>query len=105
MDAWPLDSTKRSRSLQCGFFGLCLRWRCHRATAMSAIPIGAPGCPEFACCTASMASARIAFAIRDSLAIVGGAPEEDRGKPAILDDRPVRPCRRGRSAFLATFGA
>ena len=31
---------------------------------MSAIPIGAPGCPEAACCTASMESARMAFATR-----------------------------------------
>jgi hypothetical protein len=29
---------------------------------MSAIPIGAPGCPEFAFCTASMLKARMAFA-------------------------------------------
>jgi hypothetical protein len=29
---------------------------------MSAMPIGAPGCPELAFCTASMLSARTAFA-------------------------------------------
>src|SRR5690242_8054457 len=40
---------------------------------MSAMPMGAPGWPEFACCTASMASARIAFAIRESLAIGGSS--------------------------------
>ncbi len=36
-------------------------------SAISAIPIGAPGCPEFAFCTASIANTRIAFAIRRSL--------------------------------------
>jgi hypothetical protein len=32
--------------------------------AMSAAPIGRPGWPDFACSTASMASARIALAMR-----------------------------------------
>src|SRR4051812_37910391 len=31
---------------------------------MSAAPIGNPGCPDFACSTASIASARMAFAMR-----------------------------------------
>ena len=37
--------------------------------AISAMPIGAPGCPELARCTASMANARIAFAsiLRDAI--------------------------------------
>ena len=30
--------------------------------AMSAIPIGAPGWPDLACCTASIANTRMAFA-------------------------------------------
>src|SRR5690606_24265421 len=34
----------------------------HSTSAMSAIPIGAPGWPELACCTPSMLRARIAFA-------------------------------------------
>src|SRR5215207_7291423 len=48
---------------------------------MSAMPMGAPGWPEFACCTASMASARIAFAIRESLAIGGSSGGGIRGNP------------------------
>src|SRR5436190_14121468 len=67
MEPWPLLSTKRSRSAQCGLPGLCLRWRPHSATAMSAMPIGAPGWPELACCTASIARARMAFAIKEVL--------------------------------------
>jgi len=38
----------------------------HSATAISAMPIGMPGWPEFAACTASMASARSASAISRS---------------------------------------
>src|SRR5574343_1124716 len=63
MEPWPLDSTKRSRLAQAGLLGLCCRWRAHKATAMSAMPMGAPGWPELACCTASMASARMALAM------------------------------------------
>src|SRR5487761_2286755 len=65
MEAWPLESTKRSRSLQWGLAGLCLRWRPQSATAISAMPMGAPGWPELAFCTASMASARMALAMRE----------------------------------------
>jgi hypothetical protein len=36
---------------------------------MSAIPIGMPGCPEFARCTASMLSARMALATSRRLGI------------------------------------
>src|SRR5690606_9819266 len=60
---------KRSRLAHWGFAGLCWRWRFHSATAMSAMPMGAPGCPELACCTASMAKARIALAIIGVLAM------------------------------------
>src|SRR3954465_12279829 len=88
IEPWPLDSTKRSRSNQPGSAGLCLTCRPHSATAMSAMPMGAPGWPEFACCTASMANARIAFAIRDSLAIRGKLRGVGQGKPGILNDRP-----------------
>src|SRR5574343_466336 len=63
MDPWPLDSTKRSRLAHCGLLGLWRRWRAQRATAMSAIPMGAPGWPELACWTASMARARMALAM------------------------------------------
>src|SRR5215218_4849834 len=55
---------KRSRSGQNGAAASYFRCRVNSAVAMSAAPIGRPGWPDFACSTASMASARIAFAIR-----------------------------------------
>src|SRR5690554_3700929 len=62
MEPWPLDSTKRSRSYQCGLPGLCFMKSFHNTSAISAMPIGAPGWPDFAFCTASMLNARMALA-------------------------------------------
>jgi len=73
IEPWPADSTKRSRSSQLGLTGLCLRCDPHKATAMSAMPMGAPGWPELAACTASMARARIALAMSVWLAVLVGA--------------------------------
>src|SRR5829696_4699629 len=64
MEPWPAESTKRSRSGQRGAAGSNLRKRVNRTVAISAAPIGRPGWPDFACSTASMASARIALAMR-----------------------------------------
>src|SRR5712664_4181796 len=61
MEPWPLESTKRSRPGHAGFFGLWRRKRRHSTSAISAMPIGMPGWPEFAFWTASIASARMAF--------------------------------------------
>ncbi len=47
-----------------GSAGSNFRKRVNRTVAMSAAPIGRPGWPDFACSTASIASARIALAIR-----------------------------------------
>src|SRR5690606_9248069 len=69
IDPWPAESTKRSRSGQLGFAGSNFRNFEKRTVATSAIPIGMPGWPELAACTASMESARIAFAM--SLCWVG----------------------------------
>src|SRR6185437_10766739 len=52
-DPCPGESTKRSRSNHLGFAGLCLRNRVHRTYAIDAAPIGIPGCPLSAFCTAS----------------------------------------------------
>ena len=50
------------------------------------MPIGAPGWPEFACCTASIANARIAFAIN-----VVRAPADAGAEEAMAAMRvPVR---------------
>src|SRR5579863_2526343 len=62
MEAWPFDSTKRSRSHQYGLPGLNLSTSRHSTSAMSAIPMGAPGWPELAFWTASIERARMALA-------------------------------------------
>ncbi len=103
MDAWPFDNTKRSRSNQCGLRGLCFRWPPgtpsaergpHKATAMSAMPMGAPGWPELACCTASIASARMALAMVWGVVMRGMAPEMVVGPGWVLARfyRPSRWC-------------
>src|SRR3546814_9969645 len=63
MEPWPAESTKRSRSAQAGAAGSNFRKRENSTVATSAMPIGMPGWPELACCTASIASARIALAM------------------------------------------
>src|SRR5450631_4611611 len=62
MEAWPFDSTKRSRSHQVGLPGLNLSTSRHSTSAISAIPMGAPGWPELAFWTASIDRARMALA-------------------------------------------
>ena len=56
IDAWPFDRTKRSRLGHSGSVGSTRRYLVHRTSAMSAMPIGAPGWPLLAFCTASIAS-------------------------------------------------
>lgn len=54
IDAWPMDSTKRSLLIHLGFLGLYFMNSFHRTYDMGAQPMGAPGWPEFALLTASM---------------------------------------------------
>jgi hypothetical protein len=61
MEPWPADSTKRSRSGQSGRAASKRRKRENSTVATSAMPMGMPGCPDLAFCTASMAKARIAL--------------------------------------------
>ena len=56
------QSTKRSRSGQARSAASYLRCFVNRTVATSAAPMGSPGCPAFAFSTASIASARTAFA-------------------------------------------
>src|ERR1700738_2925954 len=49
----------RSRLAHRGSLGLKRRWRLQRTNAISAAPIGSPGCPLFAFSTASTASMRM----------------------------------------------
>ncbi len=72
MQPCPAESTNRSRSGQCGSAASNLRKRDHSAVAASAMPIGRPGWPDFAFSTASMASARMASAMRRS-GVIGRA--------------------------------
>src|SRR4051794_15173687 len=64
---------------------------------MSAIPIGAPGCPELACCTASIARARMALAMfwRSAFAM-GKSFAFKRAAPLLLWGKPrfYRPALR-----------
>src|SRR5690606_485824 len=62
MEPWPLDMMKRSRFTHPGFTGLCRRKSFHNTSAISAMPMGAPGWPELAFWTASMLRARMALA-------------------------------------------
>ena len=47
IEPWPADSTKRSRSGQCGSAASNFRKRVHSAVATSAMPMGRPGWPDF----------------------------------------------------------
>ena len=49
IEAWPADSTKRSRFGQIGCSGSKRRKRCQRQYTTGARAIGVPGWPEFAC--------------------------------------------------------
>ena len=80
---WTARSGRDRPSADCA--GLCDRWRCHSATAISAMPIGMPGWPDFAASTASIASARIALARSESVARRGG-----HGRCVGRWDRPAR---------------
>src|SRR5437762_14174448 len=59
MQPWPGERMKRSRSTHFGLLGLWRRCLCHSTYAMGACPIGAPGWPELAFCTASIDRQRI----------------------------------------------
>src|SRR6266481_556452 len=59
MEAWPFESTKRSRFGQIGSTGSKRRTRFQSVYTSGASAIGVPGCPDFACCTASIERVRI----------------------------------------------
>ncbi len=63
MEPWPFDRMNRSRSIQCGSAASNCMKSLNSTVAMSAMPIGAPGCPLLACCTASMDKKRMQLAI------------------------------------------
>src|ERR1700691_1682110 len=67
MDAWPIDSTKRSRFGQTGSCGSKRRKCCHSVYATGAIAMGVPGCPESAAWTASMARVRMVLILMRSI--------------------------------------
>src|SRR2546429_4074541 len=59
MEAWPFDSTKRSRFGQIGSTGSKRMTRFQSVYTSGASAIGVPGCPDFACCTASIERVRM----------------------------------------------
>src|SRR6267378_5634922 len=59
IEAWPFESTNRSRLGQIGSFGSNRITRFQIVYTSGASAIGVPGCPDLACCTASMESVRI----------------------------------------------
>src|SRR5262249_17794845 len=59
MEACPFDSTKRSRFGQIGSTGSKRMTRFQSVYTSGASAIGVPGCPEFACCTASIDRVRM----------------------------------------------
>src|SRR5262249_54532501 len=59
IEAWPFDSTKRSRFGQIGSSGSKCMTRFQSVYTSGASAIGVPGCPDFACCTASIDRVRI----------------------------------------------
>src|SRR5215469_1004965 len=108
MDAWPMESTKRSRFGHTGSCGSKRRNFCQRLYATGAIAIGVPGCPEFAVCTASMDSVRIVLMqVRSMFPTAGGAETVAKviqksflavtRRPSVTDDRVVR---RKHSGFV-----
>ena len=62
IDPCPADKTNRSRLIHSGLLGSNFKKFLKRTAHTSAIPMGIPGCPEFAFCTASIDKKRIAFA-------------------------------------------
>src|SRR5215469_8611882 len=71
IEAWPKESTKRSRFGQMGSSGSKRRNSCHKQYMTGAMPMGVPGWPEFACCTASMARVRIVLMHNWSVCLAG----------------------------------
>src|SRR5438132_10578450 len=80
--------------------------RCQSAYATGAIAIGVPGCPEFACCTASIASVRMVFtqSVSSEVSVIvapvpgGGGARGRRRAPSSPSDarrRVLPPSRRG----------
>src|SRR6266705_808283 len=59
IEAWPFESTNRSRLGQIGSFGSKRMTRFQSVYTSGASAIGVPGCPDFACWTASMERVRM----------------------------------------------
>jgi hypothetical protein len=66
MEAWPQERTNRSRPAHSGFAGLYRRCRVQRRYESGASPIGVPGWPDFAFCTASAERNRIVLMARSA---------------------------------------
>src|SRR5215469_15136741 len=61
IDAWPFERMNRSRFGQIGSSGSNCMTRFQMVYTNGASAIGVPGCPDLACCTASIERVRIVF--------------------------------------------
>src|ERR1035438_1828472 len=89
MEPWPAERMKRSRSNQVGSLGLCLRNCVHSVKAMAAAPIGMPGCPAFAFCTASAERMRMVLMHRSSSVVVAVKADDSFRAKSYLTTRRV----------------
>ena len=71
IEAWPMESTKRSRLGQTGSAGSYRRKSCQRVYATGAIATGVPGWPELAFWTASIDSVRMVLMQARSRSVAG----------------------------------
>src|SRR3954469_10841049 len=95
IDAWPAESTKRSRSIHCESAGSCFITRVNSEYVTGASAIGVPGWPELAFWTASIDSVRIVLmhsssraarsVVTDNAALLLGGVA---GSHATRTDRP-----------------
>src|SRR5215813_14311797 len=69
IEAWPFDSTNRSRLGQIGSSGSNRITRFQIVYTSGASAIGVPGCPDLACCTASIERVRMVLMHSWSIAV------------------------------------
>src|SRR5579862_8103302 len=79
MDAWPAESTNRSRFSHAGSPGLNHRNRSKSVCTTGAMAMGVPGWPEFAFCTASIDSVRMVLMQSWSRSLSDGLNVASRG--------------------------
>src|SRR5215467_2975636 len=100
MEACPFDSTKRSRFGQIGSTGSKRMTRFHSVYTSGASAMGVPGCPDFACCTASIESVRMVL-IHSWSSAVSISGSADCVKPIVLSSGLLTGGLRFEGSYLA----